>query len=174
MGDLFDFSGPTQSQPARTAAPQTTTHFDSPFNLSASSKPPQPAQSSQQSMSSSAISDPWGSSNNAWASPTPQKPVTSQASLPHRRQPSLAGASLASPVAASDGWSDFASSTAPVGQVTADEDFGGWESSAASTSAPAPVQAQAQGNAFSTVHAAPKPAGGFGGGNEGLFDNVWE
>jgi len=125
-------------------------------------------------MSTSAISDPWGSSNNAWASPTPQKPVISQTSLPHRRQPSLASANLTSPVAASDGWGDFASSTAPAGQVTADEDFGGWESSAAAAPAPKPVQAQAQGHTFSTVHAAPKPAGGFGGGNEGLFDNVWE
>lgn len=169
MNDLFDFSGPAQSQPAPAAPAQSTTHFDSPFNLSASSKPAQPAQPLQQSI---ATSDPWGSSNNAWASPTPQKPISTQTSLPHRRQPSLAGASLTSPVAASDGWGDFASSTAPAGQVTADEDFGGWESSTAITSAPAP--AQPQGNAFGAVHAAPKPAGGFGGGNEGLFDNVWE
>lgn len=159
MNDLFDFSAPAAPKAASVQQTSSASHMDSPFNISTATKPAQPVQSavSNRSNVSSSISiDPWGGSSNAWASPAPtttaaRAPAATQVTAP-RAQPSVP--------AASDGWGDFASSTGTA-QVTADEDFGGWESSTAPAPVSAPMAAPAATQTGTFTSAA-------------AFDNPWE
>jgi len=156
MNDLFDFSAPAPSKAAPVAQNSSVSHRDSPFNISASSKPAQPAQTTVNNgsnMSGTVSMDPWAGASNAWASPatttTAQTSVPAQAPAP-RAQPTIP--------AASDGWADFSSSTGTA-QITADEDFGGWESSTAPPPVTAPAPAPTQSGTFTSAAA---------------FDNPWE
>jgi stromal membrane-associated protein len=51
-------------------------------------------------------------------------------------------------------------------QVTQDDDFGGWSSAAPTTTS--------NTTQHTSPHTQSKPAGGFGGGSDDLFSNVWE
>lgn len=165
FGDLFD----TTSSPPKPVNPISAAPL-SPFNLSAPSKasPPKPsAQTTKTPSDSSALlnMDAWGS-NEAWAS--------SSGGGSNTAQPAKAPATVS---ASADDWGwggsggvgnsggGFASSSSQQPQVTADEDYGGWESGPV-------VSPQAQKGA--PVQPPPKPLGSFGGGDADLFSNVWE
>lgn len=156
IGDLFDFSAPEPPKPAPQPTEKLSNHMDSPFNISAPAKPsappPQTSTTNASNTFTSMSMDPWGS-GNAWAStPAAQaQPKTLIAPAPPKAQPTIS---------TSDGWGDFSSSTTPAtAQVTADEDFGGWESSTAAT--PSVTQTSTY-----------TPAAY--GGSTGAFDNPWE
>ncbi|KAK4444632.1 hypothetical protein QBC34DRAFT_180511 [Podospora aff. communis PSN243] len=166
LGDLFDFSSPAPPQAAPQPSMSTNTASSSSvFNLS---KPVQPA------AAPAAVSNPIGSFattnlsgadvwGNAWSTPEAPKQQSPVATKP-------------APAPVNDfGWgssgntSSFASQPIVPGasggftvapKVTADEEFGGWTSSAPTTST------------TSTAGGA-KPAGGFGA-SEDLFSNVWQ
>ena len=169
MGDLFDLSSPvTQTspppaQPTGFASPPTS---NSVFNLSSPQNKvvsPSAAPATTSNAFGSAMSDAWG--GNEWA--TSPKPVAAPAA-PVPKSP--AQSKTAAP-AADFGWgtgNSFASTPVvpgssggfnPAPKVTADEEFGGWTSSAGTTNA--------------TTAAAPKSGGGFGGDDD-LFSNVWQ
>ncbi|KAK4111372.1 ArfGap-domain-containing protein [Canariomyces notabilis] len=163
LGDLFDFSAPSQpiAAPAKqpVMASTTTTTSTSVFNLSAT----QPKASSL-TASSTTTSNPLGSigslgtnnlsnadvwGGNAWA--TPEAPKLS----PEPPKPTTTSNDF--------GWDSLASKPIVPGasggfapKVAADEEFGGWTSS----TTPAATTSTS------------KSAGGFGG--EDLFSNVWQ
>lgn len=103
--------------------------------------------------------DPWGS--NEWNTPEP-------APAPVASPPAYSSAStmqVPDTLTANDvggGWGS-SSGAKPTPTVAADEDFGGWTSAAPVSSGPT-----------ATSHGSSKPAGGFGGGSDDLFSNVWE
>ncbi|KAK3384518.1 hypothetical protein B0T24DRAFT_519353 [Lasiosphaeria ovina] len=170
LGDLFDFS--TSSPPRAAAAPQpvvapaAATTTPSVFNLSAAQRksPPAPAAPANPlgSLSSAGSnnlsnSDIWGS--NAWSAPeapkkSPEVPKTTAASANDFGWGSSTGSFASQPIVPG-----AAGGFAPAPKVAADEEFGGWTSSA-------PVAANPAG--------APKPTTGFGAASEDLFSNVWE
>lgn len=163
LGDLFDFSSPAPPQPAPVPKPAMSSPpiaSTSVFNLSQPKPAPAPAPVTTSSISNplgsfggSSLSgtDVWG--GNAW--------TTAEAPKPEPPKPVVA------PAPTNDfGWGSFASQPivpsssggfAPAPKVAADEEFGGWTSSAAP--------------AASTTNTA-KPASGLGG--DDLFSNVWQ
>ena len=155
MGDLFDLSAPaapvSSPPPATTAPPAAQTSV---FNLSAPSQPPpsNPAPAAS-SFAGPGISgaDVWG--GNEWGNPEPAPAVQSKPAAPPTDLGwGTAGGSFANtPVVPGSGGGFNA---AP--KVSADEEFGGW----ASSTGPSTTQ--------------PKKSGGFGGGDEDLFSNVWQ
>lgn len=166
MGDLFDLSAPPSavSPPPAVTSPSATTN--SVFNLSAppaqtsSASAPKAVPAPSASFAAPGISgaDVWGS--NAWGGAEP-------ASQPAQPKPAPAA-----PLASSDmGWGTsggaFANTpivpgngggfNAAAPKVAQDEEFGGWASSTGTSNAQSG-----------------KPAGGFGGGDDDLFNNVWQ
>ncbi|TIC96009.1 Uncharacterized protein CH35J_008031 [Colletotrichum higginsianum] len=167
MGDLFDLSAPSQPA-AAPSKPSPTPAASSVFNLSSNqAKSPPPAATSTISSGNWSNSDVWGS--NAWSTPDTNSaaavPVAKPAEAP---KPAFGG------TGDFGGWgSSGVSSGLPTGsfantpivpgssggfsaapKVAADEEFGGWTSSA-------------------------EPAAGAGsakpvGGSEDLFSNVWQ
>ncbi|KAL8828026.1 MAG: hypothetical protein Q9170_006777 [Blastenia crenularia] len=168
--DLFDFSDPVPSQSNIVSKPALpSSNLNSAFNLSAPPAISQPAPKSAPvaSVSSSAFSgfandDPWGS-NNAWA--TPEPPTTTKPKI-EAKSPAITTTNDFS------SWGNTMSTSSASGgnsmkdppKITADEDFGGWNSAAPET--PAAVNPPAQ--------AATKSSGGGFGASEDLFSNVWE
>ncbi|GJN84044.1 hypothetical protein PLIIFM63780_007597 [Purpureocillium lilacinum] len=165
MGDLFDLSSPvsqtTTSPPPQTTAPASTSsvfNLSSPQNKPATSPPA--AATSASAFGGMGMADPWG--GNEWATPAP-------APAPAPAAPAKASPELTKTTSSSLGWGSggaFASTPIvpgsgggfnPAPKVAADEEFGGWASSAA----PANTNA-----------AAPKQSGF--GGDEDLFSNVWQ
>ncbi|KAF2239700.1 ArfGap-domain-containing protein [Viridothelium virens] len=182
MDDLFDLNAP--APPPASTKPKSPSrppeNFGSPFNLSSPSTPSAPSAAiSQPSKPStttttttttmtpsnpplptaSAFSnmDAWGS-NEAWGTPDPA-PAPQPVSAPETSRPAPVAASSGGDVFGGWGAATVAKPAEP--KVSADEDFGGW------SSAP-----DAGGNNSGTGGA--KPVGGFGGGNDDLFSNVWE
>ncbi|KAM0331483.1 hypothetical protein ACHAQA_003159 [Verticillium albo-atrum] len=170
MGDLFDLSSPASNPTPPPKATSPPVASNSVFNLSAQPKPSQPAPapaavSPALATSNFSGSDVWGSS--AWGAPEPAAPAkapeapkasTSTGDFGGWGAPSSSGLgggfSANTPIVpgASGGFS-----TAP--KVSADEEFGGWASSTGPASG----------------SGAAKPAsGGFGGGSDDLFSNVWQ
>ena len=101
--------------------------------------------------------DAWGSSE-AWGAPdAPTAPApASEASRP-------------TPVTTSSGdafggWGAATTSKPAEPKVSADEDFGGWSS----------APSVAANNTAGSGSGGAKPVGGFGGGTDDLFSNVWE
>ncbi|KAM4063039.1 putative GTPase activating protein for arf domain-containing protein [Hirsutella rhossiliensis] len=168
MDDLFDLSSPvTQAKspppPTNAAPPASTTSV---FNLSATqnklvSSPPATATTTSTAMGGAGAfgADVWG--GNEWSTPD-----TTSAAPPALKSPE----SVKSP-ASNMSWGGggaFASTPIvpgtgggfnPAPKVTADEEFGGWASSA--------------GPSGAGGVAAPKPSGGLGGDDD-LFSNVWQ
>lgn len=166
LGDLFDFSSPApqqQSMPSPPAAMSTmaptTTNSNSVFNLTASPpKAPEPAPAPTNALGSMggnlSGADVWGS--NAWATPeAPKKSPEVQKSSVGSASNSFGWGASSNPLA-SQSIVPGASGFAPAPKVAADEEFGGWASSAA----------PATGGTS-------KPVGGLGA-NEDLFSNVWQ
>ncbi|KAI1106546.1 ArfGap-domain-containing protein [Jackrogersella minutella] len=170
LGDLFDWSAPTQPAAAPIApkaAPVPTSTADSIFNLSASqSKPvptPAPIASTTAALSTSAFnnSDVWG---NAWSNPeSAAAPAPISKSPLSARAPAIGGGNDFGAWGSTGG--SFASQSLVPGtsggftaapKVAADEEFGGWTSSTG-------------GNAN---NGGSKSSGGVG--NEDLFSNVWQ
>ncbi|KAL9603828.1 MAG: hypothetical protein Q9219_000937 [cf. Caloplaca sp. 3 TL-2023] len=164
--NLFDFSDPMPSQPIVTSKPPPppSSNPNSAFNLSKPASVSQPVAKSTPvaPVSSTAFAgfsndDPWGSSN-AWATPDPStttKPKTES------KSPAIATTSDFSSWGQSN--SVGGSGVKPTPQITADEDFGGWNSAAPVTPAAANPPAPSS----------TKPSGGFAA-SEDLFSNVWE
>lgn len=169
--DLFaedDFAGfaapaPPPAPPLTKVSPSPPSNVKSAFNLSAPPVPPSkpaavPKPPPLVSQSSSAMFDPWSSTNdNAWGSsdpaPAPSKPKAPTVDI--GKPPAHI-----TPNDISSGWGDPISSSQRAGQtpsITADEDYGGW-TSASTTQTP-------------TV-APKKSSGGFGGASD-PFDNPW-
>ncbi|KAM0281680.1 hypothetical protein ACHAQH_003411 [Verticillium albo-atrum] len=176
MGDLFDLSSPVSNSTPPPKATSPAAASNSVFNLSAQPKPsqPSPAQAAVSpamgSSSNFSGSDVWGSS--AWGAPDPAAPAKAPEApkastgdfggwgAPSSGAGGLGGFSANTPIVpgASGGFS-----TAP--KVSADEEFGGW----ASSTGPASGSGNGNGNGSA------KPAtGGFGGGSDDLFSNVWQ
>ncbi|KND88114.1 Uncharacterized protein TOPH_07184 [Tolypocladium ophioglossoides CBS 100239] len=168
MGDLFDLSSPV---PLTTSPPPTNTAPPAPaksvFNLSSPPiKPANPAPAANTTSSTAfggagiSGADVWG--GNAWSTPD----TTSAPAPPAKKSPELTKT-----MSNNMGWGSgggFASTPIvpgptggfnPAPKVAADEEFGGWASSAGPS---------ATGNV-----AAPKASGGFGA-DEDLFSNVWQ
>ncbi|KAI1129902.1 hypothetical protein F5Y10DRAFT_236953 [Nemania abortiva] len=162
LGDLFDWSTPTQpaaTSPAASKPPPVST--SSVFNLSATQPKPATATTAPSASISTSDADVWG---NAWGNPEP---------TPSAGLKSPAAPKPAAPAAGDDfgGWGSstggsFANQSiipgasggfAPAPKVAADEEFGGWTSSTG-------------GNTNNNGSA--KPSGGFG--NDDLFSNVWQ
>ncbi|KAI9673006.1 MAG: hypothetical protein M1817_003170 [Caeruleum heppii] len=178
IDDLFDFSSPAPaSQPAPPKQPDImgSQSESSVFNLStpATLPPPKPVTTSTPTPVASDWSnaDAWGS-NDAWgaADTNPSKAATVPAPKQDLRDSGNASTGWQGGGASGhDGFGSigngFASPTAPT-KVSADEDFGGWNSAmpapAATTNKPAPPAGSSGGN-----------SSGLGGG-EDLFSNVWE
>ncbi|KAK9781450.1 putative Arf-GAP domain-containing protein [Seiridium cardinale] len=171
FGDLFDLSSPAPApQPAAAPPkPAPAQAESSVFNLS-QPKPAQPAPAPAASLNTSAFnnSDVWG---NAWGEPA--APAASTAAQKSRQvsKPSAlggsdfgwgnSGSSLANTpiVPGQSGFStqsSFSMAPAPP-KVAADEEFGGWTSSA---------------NTNTSTGSTNKQGGGFGG--DDLFSNVWQ
>ena len=169
--DLFDFaaSDPPPPPPPKPQSPQVS----SAFNLSnpAPAPAPKPAAAPSQSLNFGGWSnnDAWGS-NDAWSTPDP---TPAPAPAPAReRAPSVKTPAAQAPMS-NDPWGSFTSPStlaakAPQPTVSADEDFGGWNSAVPSTpSTQQPPQNQNQNQTS-------KPSGGGFGGSDDLFSNVWE
>ncbi|KAH8816121.1 stromal membrane-associated protein-like protein [Xylogone sp. PMI_703] len=156
LADLFDFSSAPQSPPRQniSSPPAQSTSV---FNLS--NPAPQAKPSAQPAMTASSgwgNNDAWGSSN-AWTTPDnsssiPSQPVQSSTNSFGWGSGSLANQSI---VPGAGGFTTTANPSVPP-KVSADEDFGGWN-----TAPPAKPAG------------APKPGGGFAG-SEDLFSNVWQ
>lgn len=193
LTSLFDFSGPSaknlKSEPkSSTASLEINSAFDLSAKPPASSQPtskPAAAPASSSVFSGFSTADAWGS-NNAWATPDP--PAITKAEPPKTNVfPTI-------PINNGDlgGWGGSSSSTSgygsssgggglqahPAPRVTADEDFGGWNSAAVPTTAPAAAPPRAP-----TTSAVPKtiepsvPSGAKPpafSASEDLFSNVWE
>ncbi|KAL9084900.1 MAG: hypothetical protein Q9165_007853 [Trypethelium subeluteriae] len=183
MDDLFDLNAP--APPPASTKPKSPSrppeNFGSPFNLSSPSAPSAPSASvSQPSKPSttttttnttpsnpplptaSAFSnmDAWGS-NEAWGTPDPAPapaPVSAAAET-SRPAPVVASSSGGD---AFGGWGAATVAKPAEPKVSADEDFGGWSS------------APSAGGSNSGTGGGVKSVGGFGGGNDDLFSNVWE
>ncbi|KAI9666109.1 MAG: hypothetical protein M1821_004044 [Bathelium mastoideum] len=185
MDDLFDLNAPAPP-PASTKPKSPSKPPDSfttsPFNLSAppsSSAPaaqppkasPQPANPPLPTASSFANMDAWGS-NEAWGTPDPA-PAPAPAAAPAESSATRSSAVRPAPVTAPSGdafggWMAATEAKPAEPKVSADEDFGGWSSApggGAGTNANAGAGASATGS---------KGVGGFGGGTDDLFSNVWE
>ncbi|KAL3962543.1 hypothetical protein ACCO45_004066 [Purpureocillium lilacinum] len=162
---LLQLSPPLRSPPSpRPWVTSLTCHHRSVFNLSSpQNKPatsPPAAATSASALGGMGMADPWG--GNEWATPAP-------APAPAPAAPAKASPELTKTTSSSLGWGSggaFASTPIvpgsgggfnPAPKVAADEEFGGWASSAA----PANTNA-----------AAPKQSGF--GGDEDLFSNVWQ
>lgn len=165
-GDLFDLGGP--SPPPKTSC--TSTGFESAFNLSAPKPTPKlPQQAPIANTSSAVLDDPWGS-NDAWSTPAQSTPAAPEIPRPPPKAPAPGPV-----VSNSDDWgwgnsgiSAPAPPPVPVksGEVTGDEDFGGWESFPAATT-PAASASQA------TKPTAGGNAKPFASNDADLFSNVW-
>lgn len=160
--DLFGLSSPPPAPKPTVSSPQQ--EMSSAFNLSrppiqpsAPAKPTFPVTTAAAAGVMSASMDPWG--GNAWGSPDP---VPEPAPAP---TPAVSSASnmmkLPDTLTANDIGSGWGAPSKPTPTVAADEDFGGWTSAA-------PV------SSGTTSTSTSKPAGGFGGGSDDLFSNVWE
>ncbi|KAL2044819.1 hypothetical protein N7G274_002594 [Stereocaulon virgatum] len=174
---LLDFSEPSPPAaiPQKPSAPVPTSTINSAFNLSTPAPPqsaPKPAQPATTAASSGFSNmDAWGSSD-AWATPEPTMTTTAPKPTPVApvRAPSIpmssdfsAWGGTPAPSSSSFG-NGFSSSSQALPKVTPDEDFGGWSSAAPMTPARSdlpPAQSKPSG-------------GGFGGGGDDLFSNVWE
>lgn len=166
LNDLFDFSNPPKEEPTQKHAvpsPQTASAFNLSAPTPSSQAPTKPTATSASTNAFSNFSnvDPWGSSD-AWATPEPSND-NNAAKTKTTKKPSITAPNDFS------GWGSvppsISTSTAQgPPKIAADEDFGGWNSAA-----PAP-SAMTKPPASSGV----KPAGGYGGGSEDLFSNVWE
>ncbi|KAF1962648.1 ArfGap-domain-containing protein [Byssothecium circinans] len=151
LGDLLDLSMPSDPAPApqHFSPPVASPPTQSAFNLSSPAAPaapkPAPTQTAAPNYSGFSNIDAWGSSD-AWASPAPVQTQTTTTATSHTTS-----------LPKSPGWG------AP--SITQDDDFGGWSSAAPTTSTTHTTQQPA---------VQPKPAGGFSGGGDDLFSNVWE
>ncbi|KAI1364115.1 hypothetical protein F5Y08DRAFT_307975 [Xylaria arbuscula] len=163
LGDLFDWSSPTQpavtAQAAPKPAPVPASTSNSVFNLSVAQ--PKPVAAATAAPVTTSDADVWG---NAWTNPEPapsaglKSPAISKPSVPSTNDDFGAWGSSTSGSFANQSIVPGASggfAAAPT--VAADEEFGGWTSSTG-------------GN--TNNGAAGKPAGGFG--NDDLFSNVWQ
>lgn len=159
-----------QNTPAHSAifnptASVSSNILTSPFNLSTTSDSTQQQMASRNVTSKPASIDPWGSSA-IWAS---SNPTVSATNPPSKATSTTAVSSDAWGWGEGRGNSNNSSGTVAVPsqppQITGDEDFGGWESSAPPSSTAQTKQSNGP---------ASKPAGGFSGGGEDLFSNVWE
>ena len=196
MGDLFDLSSPVAPapppKPAAVSPPQpkppSISNYSSntAFNLSQpaaqlKSAAPPPQTASLSNFSSLSNMDAWGS-NDAWATPDApaQQPATAPAPPMTTMQPSSPKSTFkpAPPPTMSmqtpfdSGWGDMTSPSAPSTNqppmstsaggfsVQQDEEFGGWSHAS-------PIATSATGTK-------PSGGGGFGGGQDDLFGNVWE
>ncbi|KAH0545212.1 hypothetical protein FGG08_000666 [Glutinoglossum americanum] len=177
LGDLFDFS-PPQPPPAVPATKKSAAsppNSSSVFNLTAQPPPEAPTQK-RGSQSSAMVStsatlnsgwastDAWGS-NDAWATPdtnTRHNIAASTAAV----QPALASTGFGWDSTGSGLEGPSTSNYPPAPKfVSADEDFGGWNSAGHTTSTP------------KTAAKVGKSTGGVGAGfvgNDDLFSNVWE
>lgn len=192
---LFDFSGSSAKNSKSEPKPsKASSNINSAFNLSA--KPPASSQATSKPAvplaSSSAFSgfstaDAWGS-NNAWATPDP--PTTTKAEPPKltsfptiiTNNVDLGGwggsSSSTSGFGSSSGGGGFQAPLAP--RVTLDEDFGGWNSVAAPTIAPAAAPLPPRATTASAVSKTSEPSVPSGTkapafpASEDLFSNVWE
>ena len=173
LDDLFDFgtSGPPTA--AASEAPKPAMPNSSVFNLSApTSVPAGKAASASDTTSGWANNDAWGG-NDVWSAPEPA------ATKPAAAASTMTSSMSDSTPADDSGWGNSesnvgknglvaSSSTAAAPEISADEDFGGW-----SSSAPAAAPATAP------MAASKNPSGGGAGGggftaSEDLFSNVWE
>ncbi|KAF1940362.1 ArfGap-domain-containing protein [Clathrospora elynae] len=149
MNDLLDLSMPSAPAPTPkvTSPPIASPPMSSAFNLSSPAPPPAPkANPAPATVNYGGYSnmDAWGS-NDVWGSSAPSQPTTTST------------ASHAQPTAPDWG--------AP--RVAQDDDFGNWSSAAPTTTT----------HTSTTTHNSNtqnKPTGGFGGGSDDLFSNVWE
>ncbi|KAF2735884.1 ArfGap-domain-containing protein [Polyplosphaeria fusca] len=144
MNDLLDFSMP--SAPAAPSNPASSPPMNSAFNLSSPTAPaaPKPAPVPSQASNFSGLSN-----MDAWGG----NDVWASAAPSQPAAP--APSSHTQPK--SPAWGSHTTA-----QVTQDDDFGGWSSAAPTAQSQAPA---ARTN---------KPSGGFGGGSDDLFSNVWE
>lgn len=162
--NLFDLSSPVPPPaPPPTKVSSPTPKTISAFNISSPPPHPQPMSKPLPPVSSSSnpmfSNDPWN--DNAWSTPDPPSAPALAPAKP--RAPSIK--SPPAHITPSDfgGWdAPSPPATKPQQTVAADEDFGGW-TSASTTQTPVAT----------TGGQAPKPSGGFGGGDD-LFSNVWE
>lgn len=194
LTSLFDFSGSSAKNSKSEPKPSTaSSDVKSAFNLSAkppassqpTSKPAAPPASSS-TFSGFSTADAWGS-NNAWATPDP--PATTKVEPPKvtsfptitTNNVDLGGwggsSSSNSGFGNSSGGGGFHAPPAP--RVTVDEDFGGWNSAAVPTIAPA---AASPARATTTSAASKKSEPSMPSGakapafpaSEDLFSNVWQ
>ncbi|KAL4873000.1 hypothetical protein BDV12DRAFT_161128 [Aspergillus spectabilis] len=173
--DLFGFSSPPFStktvSPPPVRSPSATISrqldFNSAFNLN--NPAPKPAAPVKPVSTAAPIPslnpatiDPWGS--NAWNTPEPAAPVVSapQSSSIMKLPDTLTANDIGT------GWGAPSAAKPPAPTVTEDEDFGGWASAAPISNSTTTTTSTNSANAPS------KPAGGFGGGSDDLFSNVWE
>lgn len=135
--------------------------------------------------------DPWGS-NDVWRT---ANTISTPANVQPKAAPTVAtntsawgwGDAIGSGVSTTTPSTE--SSTKPSVQVAGDEEFGGWESSSnVMSSAPAPGSSsggwESNNNVTNSAMQQPRPSnntsipprtsGGFGGGGDDLFSNVWE
>ncbi|KJZ71053.1 hypothetical protein HIM_09553 [Hirsutella minnesotensis 3608] len=179
MDDLFDFTSPvtsTTSPPPsmNTAPPPASTA--SVFNLSAPqskapTSPPASTTATSNALGGMGMSgaDVWGS--NEWTTPDPPTAAPAAAKSPESVKSPASNMSWG-------GGAAFANTPIvpgvtggfnPAPKVTADEEFGGWASSAG----PPAATNSAATNPAATNSTARKPSGGFGGDDD-LFSNVWQ
>ncbi|TKW51277.1 Uncharacterized protein CTA1_11683 [Colletotrichum tanaceti] len=173
MGDLFDLSAPSQPA-AAPSKPSPTPASSSVFNLSSNQSKPPPLAANPPAAATSTISsgnwsnsDVWGS--NAWSTPDTNSAAAVPAAKPAEApKPAFGGTGDfggwgSSGVSSGLSTASFANTPIVPGssggfsaapKVAADEEFGGWTSSA--------EPATGAGSA--------KPAGG----SEDLFSNVWQ
>ncbi|KAK5166918.1 ARF GAP with effector function(s) [Saxophila tyrrhenica] len=178
MNNLFDLqsSPPPPPKPAVQSPPPIQPQQQQPkqpnfsaFNLSQPSAPakqPSPPQTQTSTFGSLSNMDAWGS-NDAWATPEPAQqpqPAPFQSSSSSFNKPAAPAAPMQTEF--DSGWGDMTSPAPPAANTTTsaggfsvqqDEEFGGWSHAS-------PV-AQTPGA---------KQGGGFGGGSDDLFGNVWE
>jgi stromal membrane-associated protein len=170
MGDLFDLSSPAPaptSLPTKAPSPPASAMapaMGSVFNLSAP-KPTSPPATAANPMGNFSNSDVWG---NAWGEPAAPAAVPAPAvKSPALSQPSAFGGNDFGAWGSTGG--SLASQSIVPGQsgtlsvtpaVAPDEEFGGWASST--------------GGGAANSNQTAKPQGGFGGGGEDLFSNVWQ
>ena len=158
LGDLFDFSTSSPQPPVPPKQTVASPPQQSVFNLS----PPAPApkaQSAAPALSGWSNSDAWGS-NAAWGAANTSPPVN-KAPAPRASGTEFgwgSGGTLANQSIVSGG-SGFATVSNGQPKVSADEDFGGWSSSA-------PISPP--------VGTAPAKSGTGFAASEDLFSNVWE
>ncbi|MCJ1348485.1 hypothetical protein MMC31_006717 [Peltigera leucophlebia] len=194
LTSLFDFSGSYAKNLKPEPKPSTaSSDINSAFDLSAkppassqpTSKPAAPPASSS-AFSGFSTADAWGS-NNAWATPDPsastkaEPPKTTSFPTIPTGNADLGGwggsSTTTSGFSGSSGAGGF--QAAPTPRVTADEDFGGWNSAAVPTSAPA-AAAPPRASTTSAVSKTSEPSVPLGAKppafstSEDLFSNVWE